>query len=92
MNRWNRNLIAVTSVGLLCATQGCELAVQLDRNLVNARDDAGCTICSAPIEGEGGNDAAAEDEGETDAALADAALADATPDSSTIDASVDAGR
>jgi hypothetical protein len=98
MNRWNRNLIAATSAGLLCATQvACELAVQLDRSLVVDAGDAGCAICSVPIEGEGGNDAAAEDEGTADAApsdatLADAALADAAPDASTIDASVDAGR
>jgi hypothetical protein len=92
MNRWSRNGIAVLGVGLLGATLvACELAVQLDRSRVNAGDDAGCTICSAPIEGEGGDDSAAED-GATDATLADAALADATPDSPTIDASVDAGR
>jgi hypothetical protein len=83
MNRCIRNVIAVSSVGLLCATQGCELAVQLDRSLVDAGDDAGCAICSGPAEGEGGDDAAAVDataDEATDAANADAteANADAT--------------
>lgn len=79
MNRWNRNVIAVTSVGLLCVTQGCELWVHLDRTLVNAADDAGCAICSGPTQGDGGDDAAedAATDANADAAHADTMSADA---------------